>query len=957
MKKITYYFVLCAIVLGFFCQNAFAQQTGTIKGQIIDSTANETIIGATVQIENTTIGAATDVEGNFQITNVQVGTYTVVISMLGYKTKLVAGVVVMAGKATIIQTNLETTDNQLGDIVVTAQRETLTELAVISEIKMSEQVAVGISSEQIQKTQDRDAAQVVKRIAGVSIVDDRFIMIRGLSQRYNTVMLNDAIAPSSEVDIRAFSFDMLPSSAIDRILIYKSGAGELPGEFAGGIVKVYTKLAPTENFTSIGIGTGVRMGTTFNKAPIYKGSGTDFLGFDNGLRSLPANMPSTSDFKKLSAVERANVANKFQNNWALNNDNVSPDLRLNFGLGRRFTVGGVQVGNLTSLAYSQTHQHVKDAIRNRIGTYFPQTDKVMLDFDFKDQTYSRNVRFSAISNWSFVFNRYNKIEFRNFFNQMGNTETIDRTSTDIVNVTDILYKTLRYEQRSIYSTQLSGKHTLNDKGMAIKWLAGFGHTNRKEPDFRRYKLQRPLQGITDNNPYIISVPSTPNDKEASRFFSKLNEYAVTGSVNFELPFDDKGEAENASKFRTGIYTDYKTRKFDSRFFSYVEVPNAPVGQGLSGINTLPAEQLFSPQYVNGTNNLTLSEGTSNDNAYNASNFLFAPYVSQFLSISERFSLSVGARLEYNDQKLFTTKDGKQSQVGGKAIASLLPSINFTFNVNNKSLFRLAYSSSINRPEFRELAPFAYYEPNLEAVQQGNQFMGIARIDNVDLRYEYYPTPTETITFGAFYKYFRNPIENQLLSSSGIDTYKFLQADRATSYGVETEIRKGFANARSKVFQNLTVVLNASYIVSRVTNPETIRIGDVDVSTANALQKTRPMYGQSPYLINAGLYYNDEVSKWQFSLLYNVCGPRIFAVGNLENPSQYEMPRHSLDLTVSKRLKNGIEVKVGAQELLNPSFKILEDTELNGKIQKFERRNPIYSYKRGQYITLALNYKF
>ncbi len=956
MRKFLYHFFLCATVVAVFTLNfAYAQQTGSIKGQLIDSTANEALIGATIQIENTSIGAATDVEGNFQINNIQAGTYTFVIATLGYQTKKIDGVQIQAGKVTILNTYLKVDANTLGDIVLVAQRETMSELAVISEIKMAEQVAVGIGAEQIQKGQDRDAAQVVKRIAGVSIFDDRFIMIRGLAQRYNTVMLNDALAPSSEVDIRAFSFDMLPSSAIDRILIYKSGAGELPGEFAGGIVKVYTKLAPTENFTSIGVGTGFRVGTTFNQAPAYQKSGTDFLGFDNGLRSLPTNMPNTQTFKGLSGAERATFANKLQNNWALNNTEVKPDLRLNFNMGRRFTLGNIQVGNLTSLAYSRTNQYVDNVTRHRIGTYLPAQDKVILDFGFNDQTFAQNTRISAINNWSFVFNRYNKIEFRNFFNQMGNLETIDRTATDFVNTNDILYKTLRYEQRSIYSSQISGKHTLNEQGAAIKWLAGFGFTNRREPDFRRYKSQK-ITGTQE--PFAMSIPTSPNDREASRFFSKLNEYVFTGSVGYELPIGDKKEeAENGSKFRAGIYTETKARQFDSRFFSYTEVPNAPVGQGIAGINTLPAEQLFSPQYVNGTNNLTLAEGTGNDNAYRASNLLIAPYLSHFWAIAEKFSLAVGTRLEYNDQKLFTKKDGKETQVGGKAIASFLPSVNFTFNATNKSLLRAAYSSSINRPEFRELAPFAYYEPNLEAVQQGNPLMTIARINNIDLRYEYYPSPAETITFGVFYKHFRNPIENQLLASSGIDTYRFLQASKAQSYGVEAEMRKGFANATGKFLQNLTLVLNASYIVSRVTNPETIQLGDIQVSTANAIQKSRPMYGQSPYLINAGVYYQDDKSKWQVSLLYNVAGPRIFAVGNLENPSQYEMPRHSLDLTVSKTLKNGIEIKFGAQELLNPTFRILEDTELNGKIQKFERRNPIYSYQRGQYLTLAMNYKF
>jgi outer membrane receptor protein involved in Fe transport len=223
-----------------------------------------------------------------------------------------------------------------------------------------------------------------------------------------------------------------------------------------------------------------------------------------------------------------------------------------------------------------------------------------------------------------------------------------------------------------------------------------------------------------------------------------------------------------------------------------------------------------------------------------------------------------------------------------------------------------------------------------------------------MRWELYPTPNETIVFGAFYKYFRNPIENQLTGVTGVNTYTFIQAESAENFGVELELRK---NLGSK----FTAVLNASYIVSNVTNGDSIRLNEtITLPTLNSYPEKRVMYGQSPYLINAGIFYNDEVSKWQVSLLYNIFGRRLFAIGNITTArSLYEMPRHGLDLTVSKALRNGLEIRFGAQDLLNPAFKVVEDSFENGKgvLNSVERKNIAFQSRRGQYFTLGLNYKF
>src|SRR5688572_13580379 len=281
------------LLLAFFSitLSGFAQVQGTLAGRVLDKNTKEPVIGAVVYITGSTKGASTDVDGNYSI-KADPGIYKIAVTYVSYKQTNLENIKADAGKTTTLNINIEEDSKQLNAVTIVGTRQTNTEMSLITELKKSEIVANGISGEQISKSLDRDAAETVKRIPGVTVMNNRYIYIRGLSERYNTVMLNDALTPSTEVDVKAFSFDILPSSVIDRIMIYKGGSPELPGEFGGGVIKVYTKNFADANETSINISSGYRAGTTFNDFSSYKGSKTDFLGFDNGFRALPTSFPT-----------------------------------------------------------------------------------------------------------------------------------------------------------------------------------------------------------------------------------------------------------------------------------------------------------------------------------------------------------------------------------------------------------------------------------------------------------------------------------------------------------------------------------------------------------------------------------------------------------------------------------------------------------------------------------------
>ncbi len=931
-------------ILFFFVSATYAfAQTGTIKGTIIDSQNKEAVIGASVILKGSTppVGTSTDVEGNFEITGVPTGAQTVVVTYVSYKSKEIE-ITVYPNQAVLINTTIEEDVANLAEVKIVGQRQTFTDVSVITEIKQAEQIAVGISAQQIQKSQDRDASQVIRRVPGVSIQDDRFVIIRGLSERYNTVMLNDAITPSSEVDVKSFSFDLIPSSSIDRMLIYKSGSAELPGEFAGGIIKIYTKTVPDNNGLTISLNTGFRNGTTFNSVNDYQGSSLDWLGFGAGERILPTNFPKTSTLLNENTPSE-NSLNAFRNLpefYTLKNKNVTPDLRASLGYNRKFYIGDRKLTTFNNINYSSTNQSIKNT-QYRYLNFNETEQKSEIQSNYNDQMYQQNVRLGVLSNWAFIINPNHKIEFRNLFNQLSNKETNFRQGFTTDNSTEIQNYAFRYESKSIYSGQLGGTHELSG-ATTLKWLGAFGLTHRDEPDYRRYISSR---AIGSNDPFKVELVPGSNASltRGARFYSTLNEYTSSFRTDFEHRIERsayEGDEKMQIKLRAGVYGEYKNRAFNARWFNLTSTTGVS-----SELLSLPANQLFSSENL-AANKLYYADRTNSDDRYDAQSTLLAGYVGSYIPFTTNFNASFGVRLENNVQKLQSRERGAGAKINvNNPIFRVLPSANFAYNFTEKSLLRLAYSVSVNRPEFRELAPFTYYDFNFDVSRVGNPNLKTPSIQNVDLRYEIYPSPSELISFAVFYKHFTNPIEATIrYAGSGI-SYYVDNAEKAYTAGAEMEIRKSLKGITPSNFvDNLTLLFNASVIHSNV------------LTGFSNQENDRQLQGQSPYLINTGLYYNDVNRGWQVNALYNVVGRRIFLVGdNDAQPTVYEMQRNVIDLNVSKSIGEHLEIKVGIQDLLNQPYRLIQDSNRDKKITEVDET--YQTYRKGSYSTIGLTYKF
>lgn len=930
-------------------------QVGTIKGSVKDATTNDVVVGANVFILGTTQGSAADIEGNFEIKNVKVGTYSLVISFVSYRTDTLKNIVVYPDQTTVIHAKLVEESQQLSEVVVRGAKVTNTDFAVITELKKNDLVAVGISAQQISLSQDRDAAQIIRRLPGITITNNKFINVRGLTERYSTVLLDGVITPSTEVDSRAFSFDLIPSNMIDRIMVYKSGSADLPADFAGAVVNISTKNVVDENAVSVGFTAGFRAGTTFEDFYTTQGSSTDWLGFGNSYRELSSSFPSRnlrnysadlSSYQNRKIVTDAGLSLK--NNWKTTQTTAAPDLRTVINFSRIAHLGKYRLSNVSSLNYSNTRQLI-----NQENNFYESSQGEInpgIRNDFQDTRSISTVRLGVISNFVFELSPSHKLEFRNLFNQQGNDAVTQRSGQEVVNNYDVKNLSINYIQRALYSGQLAGRHAFND-ALTLNWNLAYSSMAADQPDYRRIRSQRT---IGSSDPYSVVISPTANSNDG-RFFSNLTEKVYTHSASVDYKLNPGVEENRQTKLSFGYYVASTQRDFKARWFSFVTFPSQNPGAELL---QRPFDQIFTPENISNSADspsnfapptFFLDEGTAGNDKYTGDNL----YTSGFANISipfGAFKVVAGTRLEYNKQQLNSADDKGPVNVNNPK-TSLLPFVNTSYNFTDKSLVRLSYSKTLNRPIFREIAPFNYYDFDRNANFIGNPDLKVADIHNVDLRWELYPASAEMITVGGFYKHFINPIETRLLNGSNI-IYSYINAKSATVYGVEVELKKSLSTlGNSKLLDNLMFQFNGSLIKSKISLPE----------EAENQERNRAMQGQSPYVLNAGLYYSDVDAGFQVNVSYNVFGKRIFAIGDvnsqtgkINNANQYEMPRQQLDMTITKDFGKHFEVKIGVQDILNQAYHLVQDTNNDRSITSVD--DTILRFRQGQYFSAGFLYK-
>lgn len=931
------------IVLGLLSAASMPTWAQQIKGVVIDQKSKETLIGAVVTVDGTNVKAITNIDGNFLIDGMKKDkTYTLYINYVGYKTQKIDGVQAKDADQVIA---LQPDEQQLKEVTVTAVERRNTDAAMIQVAKNSPVIVSNVSAQEISRTQDTNAGEVIRRVPGVSLIDDKFVMVRGLSQRYNNVWVNGGAVPSSEADSRAFSFDIIPSSQIDNLTIVKSPTAEYPADYSGGFIIVNTKEIPAENSFNIAVGGNWNTSSAFKDFSYSKGSGTDFLGFDNGLRNLNGgihadlNPQLDANGKPVSDYATSLLGNGFNNDWLIKNKKPLGDLKLAASLNQRWMLGGRTLGMLAALNYTNEYRTYENMENNLYGIYDVANDKPNYLRHSVDDQYNNNVRLGAMLNFTFLSKDGNhKYQLKNIFNQLA---TSRYTWRDGVSAQSNLEQSAEYYYRSrtTYNGQLTGKHTFTSD--ALDWSIGYAYANRHLPDRRRYLIDDALE----SGVYALS---TGND--ISREWTQLDEHILSLGVNDKHHFKF-GNFE--PDLQVGAYGEYRSREYQTRNFIYnwnVSDNNMPSDFRHSDIPTL-----LSSEANMGYDKLYLLEEKQMRNNYRGHNTLGAGYLALSLPFG-KLGIHAGVRFEHNDMELISNSRDYEKSESSRHYKTddVFPSLNTTYKISDQHQVRLSYGRSINRPEFREVSSSVYYDFDLASNVQGNTELKNCYVDNLDLRYEWYPSRGELISLAVFYKHFDSPIEWTYTVAGGTDLiYSYKNAKSANNYGVELDIRKNLGFIGLKDF---SWSFNGALIKSKVQFEK------------GAKEEDRPMQGQSPYLINTGIFYKNAPLKMDIALLYNRIGKRIIGVGRSEGstgddsnsrvPHSYEMPRNTIDFSLAKKFGEHLELKLNVRDLLAEKiyYKQFADVTYSDGSKK-EVEEIARCYKPGRNIGLQAIYKF
>ena len=910
----------------------------SLEGFVIDKKSGETLPGVTLFFPILKIGASTDLDGNYSIDGIPAGKHTVQVSYIGYQTIVVNDLEVKSG---VNQFNalLEETTNLLDEIVVTSVKRMNSEISMVQSVRTAQVVMSGMSGIQISRSQDRNAAEVVKRIPGVSLLEERLIVVRGLPSRYNNVWINNTAVPGTEADSRSFSFDLLPSNQLESIMVVKSQSADIPADFAGGFVKITTGSMPEKNELQISLGTGVSTSSHFDKYMINKGSPTDFLGFDSGERSLSSVVPqrmTNSDPEQVSLV----TANGFREKWDIAEKSPLPDLRLSLMLNRAHkTKRGNDIGLTGALNYTKSIQVYRDMHNSRFGAYNWVEDKPEFIYNYSDNQYNSDSRGGAMLNIAWMDSR-NKIEFRNIFNILGKNRYTTREGWQNVSA---LYNQEKYEylytSRLTYTSQLSGNH--DHKNGITAWSLSYSWANMDQPD-RRIINREENRLFGDEFFGRMAI----DQNEISRDFVYLSENILSPSVNYTHKFSS---VKSETEVKIGLLGEYRGRDYNNRQFFYRYNRYSMPSDFIYGD---PVREIMQPANY-GSDKLYIYEDTDNRNSYkgelvSGAAFLMLNHIRGKFRINTGLRLEVGRMILTNYDKIyeFSTYDNKYD------IVQLYPSFNAAYNIDKKNLVRIAYGRSVNRQEFRELSPSVYYDFNLFSDVKGNPDLKHATIDNVDIRFEHYPSSGEYATFALFYKHFRNPIEWTYLDAGGSYTYTFENAKEANNFGIEADIRKDLDFIGLNYF---SFGLNAAYIWSMVAFDQ-----------ERSLERDRAMQGQSPYIINGSLYYDNKERGISAGILYNRIGKRIVGIGradtgsgasiNNDVPDTYELPRDLLDVTISKRIGERAMLKFKATDILNQKIVFRQYPKfMDGNGVVHDRVQTSKKFSPGSYLALSLQF--
>ncbi len=948
------------LIFSFFCLLASTSliqaQQGTITGKVVEESSGFEVIGGTVLISGTGNGTVTDLDGTYQL-KIEPGTYSLEFSYVGFATQTITDIVVTANNTVNIDVLLaeESETIDLG-VTVVAQASRSTNVALLNIQKKSPVVLDGISAAQITQSGDNDVASAVRRVTGVTVEGGKYVYVRGLGDRYSKTTLNGAEIPGLDPNRNTVQMDLFPTNLIDNILVYKSFSPNLPGDFAGGYVDIATKDFPSEATLNISASAGYNTQATFNDRFIsYQGGKKDWLGFDDGTRAIPDLAANTTEFPQFSqglnngqnAQQLADLTRSFENNWQLSN--YTPTVNTNFGIsyGNQKTFLGKPLGFIAALTYQRNYTSYDNGdygIYELTGN-INQSDRLTPQLELRDSRSDEEVLWGAMLSTTWKVAPSHKIGIMAMHNQSSQQTARYLVGTKFRDDPADVFQTRTWDylERGLSTFQLSGKHVLaNANNLEIDWVSSYSLSTQDNPDLRYFTNRyNPASNRFRLKPSSDNVPN--------RFYRNMEQYNFDNKLNVTLPFNQWNGL--SSKFKTGLSYVYRDRLFRENRYSF---NNQALTFNGSTFDYFAEENLIQADgegFVD-INGVYVTDNYDPKNNYDADQSVAAAYAMVELPLTAKLRAVTGVRVEKTAIRLLTFDtdvslqrfpflDGQTKLIDN---TDFLPSINLNYEMNDAMKLRFAYSRTLARPSFRELAPFASFLVDGGFVFVGNPELERTLIDNVDLRWEIFPENRgDMFSLSAFYKDFTNPIERTFNPEAQNTELTFRNVDNATLYGAEVEIKKGLGTL-ADVLTPFSIGANFSYVVSEtdIDENELELIRSLDPNA----KSTREMFGQAPYTANFLISFKNQKGTTA-NASFNVVGERINVVTRGATPNYFDQPAPNLNFNISQELISGFQVRLSAGNLLDAAREVT--ATYKGEEYK------ISSFKTGRTFSLGLSY--
>lgn len=920
--------LLVSMCLGL--PRADAAGTGKIGGKLVATDTGDPLGFADVLLTpvDTTmrrVGGLSNADGTFLL-EAPAGRYTLQIRALSYATRRLEGIVIEAGRLLPFSTALHPEALQQEEIVVEARRVENTEASMLAARRKAPSVADAISAEQVRKSGDKDAAEVLRRVTGLSVSEGKYVFVRGLGERYSSTEVDGVRIASPEQNKRVVPLDLVPSHLLENIIVQKTYTADRPGEFGGGDVQVRTKDFPGQRTWSLSASQGFNEGVTFGDRKTYGSYKSDLFGFSAGVRGLPPDvngvplpLDNPQNLPRLSGM-----ANSFPNVWSTRNESTAPNGTYSATYGDEFKLFGRPLGVIQSWSFSRSFDKQEESQRLFLGS----ADTL---YDYAVTRWTESAQLGGLGALSYRLSPAHSFHLRGIYSNSADDEVRVYEGTDH-NSTEAFSDEwqhrrntrLMYVQRNVMSGSLEGSHEFRSLlGMSVDWKFGRSRASRDQPDRREVTYNRRFYFEGDTAHWVLG-------SQGIREYGALTDDGWGTTLKGTIPYRLDGLGNGKIVFGY----DRQTKERDNyyrRFQMVVDFRHVDL--------EAPPEVIFGPDTFDGqTGSGTLRDVTYNNplvgvDNYRADQRVEASFVNIDVPFGPRVRAQLGLRVEqgYQNVESFALFDpGTILEEGELDDTDWLPSGNLTWAITDAMNLRLAASQTVSRPDLNELSPSPFPEYVGGYFVKGNPDLNRALLNNYDVRLEVFPGLAEVLAVGLFYKKLDEPIET-VIRGGQVALLIPENSKDGRNQGIELEARLGLDRLWERL-HGFTLNSNASFIESRVNlYPRVTRLGSSE----------HPLQGQADYLVNVGLGYAVP-GRLDATVLLNSVGKRLRVLGYNPLPDAYEQPVTTLDATMNLRLFGDARMKVAARNLLDPEVRLLQGDRVQS------------SYRSGRSYSIAVS---